>query len=190
MATIDGVLSLCNKVDVIIPPTSTEGGLYLTSYEGALAALRTKRPAIGCVFTIGSDLPLPKLRGVKHYTIECEDTEDTDLLRFFGSVNTLIDNCRLDGMNVLVHCLMGVSRSATIVIAYVMHRMGLLYNKATEYVLNKRFIIAPNKGFVRQLKIHAINCYETTPLHELPVNDAQELDPLIRLESNSSNYAF
>lgn len=52
----------------------------------------------------------------------------------------------------LVHCFAGVSRSATIVIAYLMQEHGLAYRDALAFVKQKRNHIHPNEGFKRQLQ--------------------------------------
>lgn len=54
--------------------------------------------------------------------------------------------------NVLVHCRFGVSRSATIVIAYIMEKYKLTFEEAFLYVKKQRKFINPNPGFVNQLK--------------------------------------
>lgn len=51
----------------------------------------------------------------------------------------------------LVHCKMGVSRSASTVIAYAMKEFGWPLEKAYNYVKQKRSITRPNAGFMRQL---------------------------------------
>jgi len=47
---------------------------------------------------------------------------------------------------------MGVSRSATLVIAYLMRKYKCGYEKAYNKVKDRRKIINPNAGFVMQLK--------------------------------------
>jgi protein-tyrosine phosphatase len=54
--------------------------------------------------------------------------------------------------NVLVHCYAGVSRSASIVIAYFMHKHKLSLLDAMKLVKSKRSCISPNVGFLLQLK--------------------------------------
>lgn len=46
-----------------------------------------------------------------------------------------------------MHCAAGVSRSASIVIAYLMRNNGMNYSDAFALVKNKRFVICPNHGF-------------------------------------------
>jgi len=50
---------------------------------------------------------------------------------------------------VLVHCFAGVSRSATIVIAYLMQEHGLTLTDALMHVRKQRYFINPNDGFRR-----------------------------------------
>jgi len=52
---------------------------------------------------------------------------------------------------VLVHCEAGISRSATMCIAYLMHKNGLTMDEAYDYVKLRRAVIAPNLNFMRQL---------------------------------------
>ena len=54
---------------------------------------------------------------------------------------------------ILVNCMIGSSRSATIVIAYIMWKQKMKYEDAFNFVKSKRKIINPNYGFKEQLKI-------------------------------------
>lgn len=56
-----------------------------------------------------------------------------------------------NGGRVLVHCREGVSRSATIVIAYLMWRYSLSFEAAHERIRQNRPICNPNTGFTCQL---------------------------------------
>ena len=58
------------------------------------------------------------------------------------------------GGKVLVHCRMGISRSGSTVIAYVMKKMNKSLAEAMEYVVSKRGIVNPNPGFIEQLIIY------------------------------------
>lgn len=60
-------------------------------------------------------------------------------------------SCRKNHSKCLVHCKMGVSRSASTVIAYAMKEFGWSLEKAYNYVKQKRSIARPNAGFMRQL---------------------------------------
>lgn len=58
---------------------------------------------------------------------------------------------RKNSSKCLVHCKMGVSRSASTVIAYAMKEFGWSLEKAYNFVKQKRSITRPNAGFMRQL---------------------------------------
>lgn len=58
---------------------------------------------------------------------------------------------RKQGGKVLVHCRAGISRSATVCIAYIMWYKHWTMEKAYDYLKSKRSLIAPNLNFMRQL---------------------------------------
>ena len=63
-----------------------------------------------------------------------------------------IDGCLRGGGRVLVHCNDGMSRSASLVIAYIMQTYGQDFKSALNYVQQRRFCVQPNDGFEQQLK--------------------------------------
>ena len=54
--------------------------------------------------------------------------------------------------NILVHCYMGISRSASFVIFYLMKEEKWDYETCFDYIQKKRPCVSPNYGFERQLK--------------------------------------
>ena len=52
----------------------------------------------------------------------------------------------------MVYCRAGMSRSASLCIAYFMRHHNMTMDEAFQFVKEKRPIIHPNPGFVRQLK--------------------------------------
>ena len=63
-----------------------------------------------------------------------------------------IDSSLRAGGKVLVHCNDGMSRSASLVIAYIMQTYGLDFKTALNHVQQRRFCVQPNDGFEQQLK--------------------------------------
>lgn len=61
---------------------------------------------------------------------------------------------RAQGTRVLVHCKMGVSRSAATVVAYAMKQYGWGLEQALRHVQELRPVARPNPGFLRQLQTY------------------------------------
>lgn len=56
------------------------------------------------------------------------------------------------GTRILVHCAMGRSRSASIVMMYIMKKFQTSFKTAKQIVSHRREVIDPNKGFIQALK--------------------------------------
>lgn len=80
------------------------------------------------------------------------DLPTVDIGRHFDDCFTFIDSARRRGGCVLVHCNAGVSRAASIVIAYVMYKKNMTYTEALEMVKAQRPVVRPNDGFAEQLQ--------------------------------------
>ncbi|XP_023054556.1 protein phosphatase Slingshot homolog 1 isoform X2 [Piliocolobus tephrosceles] len=86
-----------------------------------------------------------------YHNIRVYDEETTDLLAHWNEAYHFINKAKRNHSKCLVHCKMGVSRSASTVIAYAMKEFGWPLEKAYNYVKQKRSITRPNAGFMRQL---------------------------------------
>uniref|UniRef100_A0A8C7PW24 Protein phosphatase Slingshot homolog 1 n=1 Tax=Oncorhynchus mykiss TaxID=8022 RepID=A0A8C7PW24_ONCMY len=86
-----------------------------------------------------------------YHNIRVYDEETTDLLAHWNETYNFIVKAKKNHSKCLVHCKMGVSRSASTVIAYAMKEYGWSLEKALNFVKQKRSITRPNTGFMRQL---------------------------------------
>ncbi|XP_053552553.1 dual specificity protein phosphatase 22 [Bombina bombina] len=84
----------------------------------------------------------------------CSSNEDAELVKIqhFKESTGFIHECRLKGEGCLVHCLAGVSRSVTLVVAYVMAVTNLGWDDALSAVRGARTCANPNMGFQKQLE--------------------------------------
>ena len=85
---------------------------------------------------------------IQHKILDLDDTSDTNIIQYFKEALKFID----ESDKILVHCLCGVSRSASIVIAYFMWKNKLTYDESFNKVSERR-IVSPNLGFIKQLEI-------------------------------------
>jgi len=74
-----------------------------------------------------------------------------NLIADFIPAFAFIDEARSAGRNILVHCQCGVSRSASLIISYVMKVNRMTLNQAYEFVKDKSPYISPNMSLVYQL---------------------------------------
>ena len=70
---------------------------------------------------------------------------------------SLTDEVQSKGGRVFVHCHAGISRSATVCIAYLMQQKQMTLNDAYSFVKSKRPIISPNLHFMGQLMVYQQN---------------------------------
>ena len=87
----------------------------------------------------------------KYLNIRVLDVVETDLLKEFDRTNKFIQEAREQGTSCLVHCKMGVSRSASVVLAYLMKENNWNYEQAFQFTKQKRNCINPNESFRQQL---------------------------------------
>lgn len=86
--------------------------------------------------------------------IPIEDHPAQNMLQHFERTNAFIEKAINDKGRVLVHCAMGVSRSATVVLAYLMWKQNVAFLHALRQVQQVRPLCAPNVGFVEQLETY------------------------------------
>lgn len=89
-----------------------------------------------------------------YLNIRVLDDEKTDLLKYWDNTFKYITKAKNEGSKVLVHCKMGVSRSASVVIAYAMKAYNWNFEKAMKHVKAKRTCIKPNTSFIAQLETY------------------------------------
>ncbi|XP_029384377.1 dual specificity phosphatase 29 [Echeneis naucrates] len=90
--------------------------------------------------------------GMVYYGVVAEDVPSFDLSQHFVSAARFIEETLSNPQNkLLVHCVMGRSRSATLFLAYLMICERMTVVDAIEHVKKRRRII-PNWGFLKQLR--------------------------------------
>uniref|UniRef100_A0A069DQ09 Putative dual specificity phosphatase n=1 Tax=Panstrongylus megistus TaxID=65343 RepID=A0A069DQ09_9HEMI len=88
----------------------------------------------------------------KYLILDIADSATQNIIQHFSAVRDFIDDTLEHGGKVLVHGNAGISRSAALVLAYVMEKYGLSIKDAYDLVQQRRFCINPNDGFMAQLR--------------------------------------
>ncbi|VFQ87222.1 unnamed protein product [Cuscuta campestris] len=103
-----------------------------------------------CTNEIGqSDSQFPDLFEYKNFSI-C-DNEDSNISDLFEEAHDFIDHVEKIGGKILVHCFEGKSRSAAVVLAYLMLRKNFTLLRAWNALKRVHRRAQPNDGFARLL---------------------------------------
>ncbi|XP_066928907.1 probable rhodanese domain-containing dual specificity protein phosphatase [Clytia hemisphaerica] len=89
---------------------------------------------------------------VKYFRLELDDVGESNLFEHFHKTSDFINEALSTKIGrVLVHCNMGVSRSSTITLAYLMKYKQWSLDLAFKTLKSRRSCAAPNDGFLQQL---------------------------------------
>ncbi|KAI4373967.1 hypothetical protein MLD38_012022 [Melastoma candidum] len=128
-----------------------EEGLFLGSFSDACVKDNLKSLNITHVLTVANLKP-PYPGDFVYKVIDVMDVSDARIMLHFEECIDFINNAKAAGGNILVHCFMGISRSVTVVVAYLMKQRGMRLPQALEHVKRRRPQAAPNNGFILQLE--------------------------------------
>lgn len=91
--------------------------------------------------------------GITVHRILIDDTASTNIIAHFHDSNTFIREALARGEGVLVHCQAGVSRSTTLVAAFLMEELELEAEQAVDMVRMVRSQVEPTEFFLHQLEM-------------------------------------
>ncbi|KAK7089373.1 hypothetical protein V1264_025065 [Littorina saxatilis] len=126
--------------------------LYLGNERDAADLERLRRHNITYVLNVTAHVPQHwQAHGIRYKRIPASDSAQQNLKQYFEEALEFIDDARQNNASVLIHCHAGVSRSATITIAYILKHTKMAMSDAYKFVKGKRSIISPNFNFLGQL---------------------------------------
>jgi hypothetical protein len=97
---------------------------------------------------------------IDHLKLKLSDFYTSNILKYVPEAIKFISESQKIHRNVLVHCAAGISRSSSIVIAFLMIKYSLNFDEAKKIVKTKRRCICPNQGFESQLTMINIDEYK------------------------------
>ena len=128
------------------------------------AANRELLTKLGVSHILNSAFQIPNYheRHFLYCNLPVFDRVGEDLSRFFEQAATFIKEAKEERTAVLVHCIAGVSRSTTCVIAYLMAHEGMRLLDAYKLVRKIRPIVCPNESFRLQLAHYELALFGST----------------------------
>jgi atypical dual specificity phosphatase len=124
--------------------------LYLGPVSATGNAAFLERQGITHILSIGKS-PASRIEGITYERLSLTDEEDSPINDVAEKACDIIDAAAAAKGKVLVHCSAAISRSPTIVAAYLMKRRGITLRESLAMLVNARAVVSPNPGFLRQL---------------------------------------
>jgi len=125
--------------------------LYLGNERDVKNSELLKKLQITHILNVTNNVPQTFEGQFTYKRLPATDNAHQNLKQYFNDAFLFIEEAARMNGKVLIHCQAGVSRSATLVIAYLMKRTSLNMVDAHKLVKCKRNIVAPNFNFMGQL---------------------------------------
>ena len=122
--------------------------LFLGSIKDSLQKDNLKKLGITNILMIGYYLNEIYPNDFNYLNFEIDDNPKENIFKFFLPSIKYI----LESKVCFVHCIWGKSRSASIVICFVMFYYKISFKEAFKFVKRKRTFVLPNESFCTQLK--------------------------------------
>ena len=130
-----------------------DGFLYLggdlVAKDAEVFSSRGITHVINCAADYSDDYH--KSKGIVYKSYHLKDHIREDIACVFYDAIKFLAEARASGGKCYVHCVQGISRSATICIAYLILTEGLTYSQGYELVKERRACANPNMTFIQQL---------------------------------------
>ena len=133
--------------------TKLSDNLYLGSIEDAFNLKKLKSLNITHVLNVTTEIPNFYEGSFVYKKINAKDAPKFQLSKYFDEIADFIHEGTTKG-KILVHCYCGISRSTTSILAYLIKYKNQDIESSLKYIRKKRWIICPNDGFIRQLKVY------------------------------------
>ena len=110
------------------------------------------RFGVQAVLSVDYSMPQPGRPLEDHLLLESNDRPDDTIEEILERGVTFLEEQLTAGRSTLVHCSMGQSRSASVIIAYLIRNRGYSFERAHRYVKHRRPVIDLNDCYIRALR--------------------------------------
>lgn len=147
-------------------------GLLLASQDVAHDKSSLDSYGITHILNLDSEIENKFEDDYNYKNVNMKDNPEFSLASVMDDCFDFIDDGRHYG-NVLVHCsgTIGLSRSTTICIAYLMDKEKQKYDEALNNVKEARSFVKPNEGFIKQLKEYEIKLRGAQQVKDSGIDD-------------------
>jgi protein-tyrosine phosphatase len=143
---------------ILSEPNLIIDNIYLGNGYNASNRELLKNKNIKYILNVTKEIPnhFENDNDIKYLQINVMDWKSETIIDHFDDILKFFDSCHNEG-NILVHCYMGSSRSATAVLLYLLKRKGMGLNEGLSYLKERRDIVNINKKFLEEIKYYIDN---------------------------------
>jgi len=145
---------IISKVDIRFEAQEILPHIYLGSIHAARNKELLKLYGITHILTVAIDIDALYPDDFHYMLIRAHDYELQDLISYFNAANDFIKTALKNNGVILIHCMGGVSRSTTVLSAYILESQLSSVKSTLALITQKRSFINPNPGFREQLDLY------------------------------------
>ncbi|CAE7366367.1 DSPTP1B [Symbiodinium natans] len=128
-----------------------EGWLFLGGQLAASSLEGLQQLGITHIMNCCERVPCKFRSRITYKVVAVMDTKSSDIREFIPEALAFIDEVVANGGKILVHCMVGASRSVALVLAWLVARCRMPLKQAFQEVRAKRHQARPNRSFCEQL---------------------------------------
>ncbi|RWS09647.1 dual specificity protein phosphatase 14-like protein [Dinothrombium tinctorium] len=154
---------------------------------GGLTQENFERHQFNCVISAAPEREFNP-QNIDYIKIDVYDEQQSDLSQYFDMIADKISEVESNGGKTLIHCMAGVSRSSTLVIAYLIKHRRMTLREALIQVKQKRSCVRPINAFLKQLMQFEKQVLGTNSIHmSISLKMASKLKHLISILEENIN---
>ena len=140
------------KIHVNNHPSQIFKWMYLGTFESACNPSELRKLGINYILNCAYDCKNTQLpKGVTELHLKVRDEPNFEIFEYFEKANIFINKVRAKGGILLIHCKLGISRSPSFVLAFLMKYYNFSLQNALKFVRKIRPQVNPNEGFMNHL---------------------------------------
>ena len=148
------------KFHISLHPSKIFNWLFLGSYRNACNLKEIKELGINYVLNCAIECVDSFPNEINYYHLKLNDIPSFNIIPFLEKATDFLNKAKTNKGIALVHCQLGISRSTSCVIAYMIKYMGYSTLGALDFIKKKRPQVMPNIGFLQQLTNYEKNDQE------------------------------
>lgn len=149
---IDGDNSILSNIETYnLPASEIDNFIYLGSSIDAANYKQLKDNQINCIINVTKEISNYYEDEFDYHRISVDDIENETIINNLELVYKYIEEQIKNKNKILIHCFAGRSRSAAVVLFYMIKKYELNINEAYDLILKKRHVVNINKSFYNEI---------------------------------------